>query len=310
MSHADYVLITAAKNEEEYIERTLASVVAQTVLPRRWVIVSDGSTDRTDEIVSSYAERYPFISLLRRESGQHCFGSMVHSALAALDELRDEPYDFFGNLDADIELPCDYYEQLLDRFADDDQLGLVGGTRSDLINGQFVPIKFNELSIGGAYQFFRRACYEDIGGFIPLDLGGVDTVAGIMARERGWGVKTFADIEVRHYRPTGIARGNIIRAGYKTGKMRYLVGYHPIFEFARSLRIESPKGMVHKICEIAGFTVAALQGHKRQVSDEMVTFLRAEQMARLKQMLLKFHDPATGKQSHLQRTDRRSMSKF
>ena len=293
MSAMEYVLITPAKNEEQFIEKTLQSVVAQTVLPQRWVIVSDGSTDRTDEIVSDYAERYPFIKLLRRESSEHSFRSMVQSALAALDDVRDVPYEFFGNLDADIELPPDYYERLLERFAEDDKLGLTGGTRSvDLVKGEFVKVRFTEHSIGGAYQVFRRACYEEIGGFIPLELGGVDTVAEVMARHHGWRVRAFEDIEVLHYRPTGTAEGNLLRLGYRAGKKRFLMGYHPLFECAKLMRVRHLRDVLHNLSEFAGYSASALRGLDRQVPDAVVEYLQAEQLGRLNQMVFRFRDPS------------------
>jgi len=295
VADTSYVLVTPAKNEEDYIEKTLASVVSQSILPRRWVIVSDGSTDRTDEIVAQYAARHNFIRLVRRESGGHSFGSKVHAFRVGCEELHDVSYDFIGNLDADIELPNDYYEHLFRRFADDDQLGLSGGTRLDLIDGNFVKIRFTELDIGGAYQLFRRECYEEIGGYMPLEMGGVDTVAGIMSRYRGWRVRGFPDIVVRHCRPTGIAQGNVVRLGFRTGMKRFLIGYHPLFECAKLMRVRQPIDMVHNFCELAGFTVASVRGFKRQVPDAMVKYLRAEQLGRLKQIALHFHDPASGK---------------
>lgn len=300
MTNMKYVLVTPAKNEEDYIEKTLASVVAQTVLPQRWVIVSDGSTDRTDQIVTRYAERHSFIRLVRRESGGHSFGSKVHAFRAGYEKLDDVSYDFIGNLDADIELPNDYYERLFRRFADDDQLGLSGGTRLDLYDGKFVQIRFAELDIGGAYQLFRRECYEDIGGYMPLEMGGVDTVAGIMARYRGWRVRGFPDIVVRHYRPTGIAQGNVIRLGYRTGMKRFLIGYHPLFECTKLVRVRRPRNFMHNLSELVGYTVAAIRGLKREVPDGMVAYLRAEQMGRLMQVASHLRNPMLTSKSNVQ----------
>ena len=294
MASMNYALVTPAKNEEEYIEKTLNSVVTQTILPRQWVIVSDGSTDRTDEIALRYAELHDFIQLVRRESHGHCFASKVHAFRTGYGELHNIAYDFIGNLDADIELPNDYYERLLASFSDDETLGLAGGTQSDLHNGRFVKIRFNELDIGGGYQLFRRACYEDIGGYLPLEMGCEDTVAGAMARYRGWRVRAFPDIVVRHYRPTGTAQGNVFRTGFRAGKSRYLIGYHPLFECVKLMRVGHPIKMVHNLCELAGFASAALRGYKRQIPDAVVDYLQAEQLGRLKHVALHFHDPASG----------------
>ena len=294
MDNMNYALITPAKNEEDHIEKTLASVTAQSILPRRWVIVSDGSTDRTDQIVARYAKRHDFIRLLRRESGSYCFGSKVHAIRAGYSELHDLSFDFIGNLDADIELPANYYERLLHHFAEDARLGLTGGAQHDLRNGKFVRVRFNELNIGGAYQLFRRTCYEDIEGYMPLEMGGEDTIAGIMARHRGWRVQAFPDIKVLHYRPAGASQGNLIRVGFRNGKRNFLMGYHPLFEIVRLMRVERPTQILHNVSELVGFTTSAARGFKRQVSQDVVDYLRAEQLSRLKHTFLRGHDPASG----------------
>ncbi|TWT93634.1 glycosyltransferase [Neorhodopirellula pilleata] len=290
----NYALVTPAKNEEAFIEKALKSVVAQTVLPLRWVIVNDGSTDRTSEIVTSYQQRFPFIRLVNRESGQHCFGSKVNAFRAGYAELEDVSFDFIGNLDADIELPCDYYERLLAGFADDAKLGLSGGTRYDLCNGEFVKIRFSEFSIGGAYQLFRRECFDAIGGYLPLEMGGEDLMACVMARQFGWRVCTREDILVHHYRSTGTAQGSQMRLGFRTGKKNFLLGYHPVFECIKLMRITRVGDLRDHLSEFAGFVVAAMQGGTRQVPNETVKFLRTEQLDRLKQTVLRFRDPASG----------------
>ncbi|MFK7849085.1 MAG: glycosyltransferase family 2 protein [Rhodothermales bacterium] len=292
MNEKRYVLVTPAKNEADFIEKTLASVVKQTIKPVKWVVVSDGSTDRTDEIVRQYAEEHDFVTLVRRDSATRHFGNKVHAFRAGYAALGDIAYDFVGNLDADIELPPDYYERILDKFIQDPKLGLAGGTRFDFCDGAFVKVHCARNSVGGPFQLFRRSCYEAFGGYIPLELGGIDAVAEIMVRQHGWRVSSFTDIIAHHYRCTGTAKGNIYQAAYRGGKKLYVIGYHPLFELVKLMRVRSVKGAIANLYELAGYTKAALFRFKRQVPDEFVQYLRKEQVGRLKHMFMLRKDPA------------------
>ena len=293
-----YVLITPARNEAAYIEKTLASIVTQTVRPAMWVIVSDGSTDATDAIVSSYAERHPFITLLRREAdNERNFGSKVRAFRAGYDLARAVPHDFVGNLDADIELPADYYEQMLFRFAHNPQLGLAGGIRFDFCDGAFVLVDCARNSVGGPYQFFRRACYDAIGGYTPLPRGGIDAVAEIMARQHGWIVRSFPEITARHYRCTGTAKGNVFQAAYRSGMKEYVLGYDPFFELVRCAGLaRSARGAGLAICQAAGYARAAIGRFERPLPTAFVDYLRSEQRARLRHVLTLRSDPASREQ--------------
>ncbi|MDZ4700265.1 MAG: glycosyltransferase family A protein [Rhodothermales bacterium] len=293
-----YVLVTPARNEAAYIEKTLTSVVNQTVLPARWVIVSDGSTDATDAIVSSFAARYPFITLLRREADkERNFGSKVLAFRAGYEQAREAPHDFVGNLDADIELPADYYEQMLFRFARNPRLGLAGGIRFDFCDGAFVLVDCARNSVGGPYQFFRRSCYDAIGGYTPLPRGGIDAVAEIMARQHGWTVRSFPEVKAHHYRCTGTAKGNVFQAAYRSGMKEYVLGYDPFFELFRCAgQARSLRGVGLGVCQAAGYARAAAGRFERPLPTAFVDYLRSEQRARLRHVLTLRADPASREQ--------------
>jgi glycosyltransferase involved in cell wall biosynthesis len=284
-----YVLITAARNEEAYIEKAIHSVIAQTILPAKWVIVSDGSTDRTDEIVSQYADRYDFILLLRRSADQRRnYGSKAKSFKLAYKQLTGLDFDFVGNLDADVSFGPTYYETCLAKFDANERLGIVGAVRFDLCDEQFRKINAARNSAGGPTQMFRRQCYEDIGGYLPLQFGGLDTVAETMARMHGWQVETFSDLEIVHYRPTGTAGGGMLRAKFKAGILAYSVGYHPLFEVGRcAFRLFERPLIIGSLSLLAGYCWAALNRYERQVPNSFVHYLRTEQFARLRSAL--FH---------------------
>jgi glycosyltransferase involved in cell wall biosynthesis len=277
-----YVLLTAAFNEEAYIAETIKSVLAQLVLPRIWVIVSDGSTDRTDKIIERYANRHSFIRLIRREKDQNRgFASKVFALRIGLQTLALETIPFIGILDADISLDPSYYRDLLKKFEEDPTLGLAGGWYSEKVDGEFRMSQGNNTSsVPGAIQVFRRKCYEDIGGLLPIEYGGEDWYAEIMARKYGWRVRSFSELTARHLRETGTA-GSSLRYCYQQGIADFSLGSHPMFELAKlARRIVWRPYVVGALARLSGFLLAHFYG-KRMVPPDFVAFLRKEQMARL-----------------------------
>src|ERR1017187_8419322 len=198
-----FVLASAAYNEDKYIEKLMQSVVNGTRRPLRWVIVSDGSTDRTDEIVKQYAARYEFIRLHRiTEDHPRNFAAQAIAINTGFGLLRDLEFDFIGNLDADITLEPTYFDALLDRFEKDSRLGVAGGYIWEEDGGQFRCRKTNSpRSVAHAVQLFRRKCLNDVGGaYIPLPYGGPDWYAEIKARMHDWEVRSFPELKVYHHR--------------------------------------------------------------------------------------------------------------
>lgn len=282
-AHRRYVLITAAYNEGQYIEKTINSVLEQRVLPAKWVIVSDGSTDGTDDIVQTYASGYKFIQFIRREKdGNKGFASKVFALAAGLKSLTSIDYGYLGHLDADITFSASYFGNLLDRFEMDPHLGIAGGLIYEGHNGRFLPRRSNSLrSVAGAVQMFRRECYEDIGGFIPLIYGGEDWYAEIAARMNGWHVSSFPELPVLHLRPGGRANG-FVRYAFRQGFMDYSLGSHPLFELVKlAKRVPCRPFLMGAVIRLAGYISACCQREARVVSPQFVSFLRREQMSRL-----------------------------
>ena len=287
-----YVIITTARNEEAYIEKTIQSVIAQTVLPKKWVIVSDGSTDRTDEIVKQYETNHDFIQLLRKESDMdRNFGSKVYAIRAGVEQLNANAieYDFIGNLDADVSLEPDYYERTLAKFDENCKLGIAGGIVivHDSYKGKIYKQRFyNTGSVSGAIQTFRRQCFEDIGGYTPLKTGGVDTVAEVTARMHGWQTRTFLEIVVLHHRQAGTEGSNILAAMFRQGYRDAMFGNHPIYHMANcAYRMFERPYCVGGILRMCGYVWASLKREKRDVSDDFVKYIRCEQMHKLGSLL-------------------------
>ena len=278
-----YVLITAARNEERFIGITLDAVVQQTVKPVRWMIVSDGSTDRTDDIVAAFAEKHDFIKLVRREHGSgRDFGAKAMAFDMGYRLLKGVPHEYVGNLDSDVSFGTDFYEQILQCFEADSRLGLAGGVRYDLMGGSFQAVKAAENSVGGPFQTFRRQCFEDIGGYRALPCGGIDSVAETMARMHGWKVRSFPHIKAYHHRCTGTAETGYLRSRFKAGVRDYLLGYHPLFETLRIIRRSlEPPVIVGSSFWLSGFIWAAMKQMPRPVPDDFVRYLRSEQKRRM-----------------------------
>lgn len=280
-----YVLITPARNEEAYIEKTITSVIAQSILPKKWVIVSDGSTDRTDQIVKRYDRAHDFIKLVHREGHvARNFASKVHAIQEGVDRLNRTKYAFLGNLDADVSFEPTYYERVLGEFREDPKLGIAGGILFEPCHGKWVAQRTStSWSVSGPIQMFRRQCYEDIGGFIPLKEGGEDAVAEVMARMRGWKVKAFANIPVRHHRNTGTATGSVLCATFRQGKMERRIGYHPLFEIAKCLsRIRERPYLLGSAFRLSGYCWSFLRRERPVLPADVTAYLRGEHLERLK----------------------------
>jgi len=279
-----YVLVTPARNEAPYIQATLESVVSQTILPRRWVIVSDGSSDDTDEIIGRYAKRYSFIDFVRRETQRRRdFASKVHAFNLGFSRLDGLNYGFVGNQDADCSFGRDYYEQVLSMFAANECLGIAGGVYYECVGGSWLPQRTNtSWSVTGGIQLFRRECYEDVGGYLPLSQGGVDSAAEVMARLHGWEVRGNRALVVFHHRRTGCAKGGIWKARFVEGRQEYLLGYLLRFEVLKQLcRITERPLLSGSVIKLAGYLSLWFVNAKRCLPDNAVRFLQQEQKGRI-----------------------------
>jgi poly-beta-1,6-N-acetyl-D-glucosamine synthase len=288
MSHDSYVLVTAAYNEESFIEETIQSVVQQTHRPQRWVIVSDASTDRTAEIVARYADSTDFIELLEiTEDHPRNFAAQVNAINAGVAKLKSLNYQFIGNLDADVSFEPDYFARLLGKFENNARLGLAGGFVYDkCADGEFRNRTWNSVnSVAHAVQLFRRSCFEMTGAYVALPYGGPDSHAETTARMKGWEVESFTDLVVFHHRPTGTA-GGLMKSLLRQGKMDYSLGYLPLFEVLRMAgRMSSKPYVLGALTRLAGFVGSYWRGDKRAVTPEFMEFLRSEQRSRLRGLL-------------------------
>lgn len=284
-----YVLVTAAKNEQAYIEKTLDSVVNQTVLPQRWIIVSDGSTDRTDDIVSDYARRYPWIELMRMpERNDRDFSGKAVSFNSGYQRIKQIPHQAVGSLDADLSFSADYFSFLLEKFESDPGLGVAGTPFSE--GGETYDYRFSSPDyVSGACQLFRRECFDQIGGYVPVKGGGIDVIAVMTARLNGWRARTFTDKVCIHHRPMSSANHkDKLMASFKLGQRAYRVGFHPVWQVFRSIYQMTRKPyLTGGLALFFGYFSSMLRRAERPISRELMEFQRRDQMRRLREFFFR-----------------------
>ena len=286
-----YALITPARNEEALIGNTIASVVAQTVLPVRWVIVSDGSTDHTDEIVKASAAHHDWIELVRMpEHRDRQFAGKANAFNAGYDRLKHLQFDLVANLDADITFASTYFEFLVGCFAKFPQLGVAG---TPFVEDPDRPDRHtyahggaNIDHVSGACQVFRRECFHAVGGYAPIKGGAIDWIAVTTARMKGWKTRTFVEKVCFHHRKIGTGSSGQLMARFHYGRKAHYVGGHPLWEVLRGMfQMRRPPFVLGGLYFVAGYLWAALIRMERPVSRELMAFHRREQMTRLKRLL-------------------------
>ncbi len=283
----NYVLITSARNEEAFIGKTLDSVVGQTVLPECWVIVDDGSTDDTAEIVERYAARYPWIELVRLPQRQNRnFAAKVHAFNAGFERVHALEFEAIGNLDADISFGPDQFEFLLQKLIEDPSLGVTGTAYSEEGFDSTKDSFESENSVHGACQVFRRECFSDIGGYLPSRAGGIDWIAVTTARMKGWKTRNFPERRFRHHRRMGTAERGAVGAMFFYGEKDYYLGGSFTWQLFRvAYRMTKRPLLVGGLALLSGFCWAALRRVERPVASDLMRFHRREQMTKLKGIL-------------------------
>ena len=277
----DYCLISPARNEAQFIRKTLDSVLAQTVLPKRWIIIDDGSTDETPDILAEYAAKYDLIEVhTRANRGRRALGGAVVEVFnSGLELLADEPVDFVCKLDVDLVLPPRYFERLIEEMRADERLGSVSGKpyfwlgeegRSELKSERIA----DDVSVG-ASKFYRRAFLDDIGGLVKgLIWDGVDCYRGRML---GWRSKSIDDPELRfiHLRPMGSSDRGIFTGRMRLGEGYWFIGAAPLFVFATALyRVTHKPAVIGSLATLWGYARAWLKGAPRYEDPEFRRFLR------------------------------------
>ncbi len=224
----NYVIISPVKDEENYIEKTIHAVLNQTIRPSRWIIVDDGSQDKTPSIVARYRQKFPWIVTLRlvRDANRQPGWGVIQAFAAGYESLRELDFDFIVKLDCDLDLPPNYFEQLIAKFHEDKRLGVASGVYLENRGGKWFPVKMPDYHAAGASKVVRVKCFADIGGFVPSR--GWDTIDEIRAQMRGWKTRHFEDLQFRHLKNEGLGIG-LLRTHWMLGEIYYLTGGGNLF---------------------------------------------------------------------------------
>lgn len=276
-----YVVITPARDEARHIAETIMSVVHQAARPVEWVIVDDGSTDGTGEIIDRFVAQHSWITAVHRPNRgarENNIGA-IEAFCDGYRALKSSDWDFLVNLDADLSMATDYFDRCLDEFRKDPALGIGGGLLYHLENG-VVRMETGPLfHVRGATKIYRRACWEAMGG---LRLGpGWDTIDELKANMLGWQTRYFPNVKAQHLRPTGAAEG-AWRDTVKNGQAEYFSGYHPLFMLVKCLKraIQRPY-IIGAAGLFWGFACAYLKRSPKVEDRALIDYVRKQQMRRL-----------------------------
>lgn len=285
MNQRDYAVISPVRDEEEYLQRTIDSMISQTVPPSKWIIVDDGSTDDTHRIASRAAREHDWIRVHRRaDRGERKVGKGVMEAfydgmsLVCLDD-----YEYVCKLDGDLQFGPTYYERLLEKLEADPRLGTASGKSWIRVGNRLVPERTGDDFSQGQCKLYRIACFREIGGFVrEVMWDGIDCHR---CRMRGWKARSFSDEELRfiHLRPMGSSFRSIIHGRLRWGRGQYFMGTHPLYAMAiMAYRLFERPFVVGGLCILAGYVGAALRGMKRYDDLEFRRHLHRWQLARLR----------------------------
>ncbi len=227
-----YVVVTPVRDEERFIGDTLASMLSQTHKPLRWVIVDDGSTDRTPEILRAGTAGLNWVTVVSTNSKRRHLGSAEVLAFErGLHEIAPElPYAYVVKLDGDLRLPIDYFQRLLTRMSMRERCGIASGVYCEDTGSGWLPVRMPPYHAAGASKTVRRECFEAIGGFVARK--GWDTVDEIRAGLLGWETGHFDDIRFEHLKPEGLAMG-ALRTHRFHGEIYYQTGGGAVFLLAK-----------------------------------------------------------------------------
>lgn len=271
-----YSIVTPARNEEATLNLAVESVVNQTIKPGKWIILNDASTDRTGEILDSYAEKHDWIEVIHVEKKVKTYAGIQQKLEMAFKKIDLNENEFIGKLDSDIVLNPTYYEDIMEKFHKNPKLGIAAGILYHIAKNKEVIERNPPRHVRGGLIFYRVQCWKDIGGMDPTPE--YDTIDGVKASMLGWETRCFEEIKARHLRPTSHYNT------YALGKAAYMIGYHPLFLISKSLRymVTEKPYLFGGLAMSFGFLRCYIDKTERTIKDEkFIKYLRRQQMERL-----------------------------
>jgi glycosyltransferase involved in cell wall biosynthesis len=277
-----YVIVTPVRDEEKFVSATVEAVCRQTVRPVEWVIVNDGSTDRTGEILDAHAAQFPWIRVVHRPNRgfRKSGGGVVEAFYDGYRTLRSDDWEFIVKLDGDLTFSPDYFEKCFATFQREPKLGIGGGEIYHNLAGGMTLESNPKFHVRGATKIYRRPCWDAIGGLWPAP--GWDTIDEVKANMLGWATRSFPELPLHHHRLTGTADG-LVRDRIKHGVACYVSGYHPLFVGSKCVyRLFRKPYVIGSAAIWYGFVKAYLTNTPRVNDAGLITYLRQQQMKRLR----------------------------
>lgn len=276
-----YVIVSPVRNEEEYIEKTILSVINQTIPPSEYIIVNDGSTDATRAIAEQYEKKHDWIKIIDRPPKEHSpGGGVVDAFYEGFNTIKVLDWEYVVKLDGDLEFNKDYFQSLIQYFEQNPKLGMASGTTYLIKKGKLVMDVIPEDHVRGPAKMYKRACWEDIGG-LPSVLGW-DTLDELKAQVLGWETRSYKDLVLIHFKPVGYKQKKIIKRELKAGERQHYLGYLPAFAVIRAFyRMFQRPFFIAGLLNLFGFLGASI-GNVSQIEDkEIISHLRHKQKQRL-----------------------------
>lgn len=276
-----YVIITPVRDEEAFIEKTLHSVVSQTVLPVEWIIVDDGSSDLTGNIVDKYVAEYSWIQVVHRDNRgfRSAGGGVIEAFYAGYTAMKEKEWNFIVKLDGDLSFDADYFGNIFRHFHRCQDIGIGGGLIHNVVDSSLFVEQHPLFHVRGATKVYKRECWDAIGGLLLAP--GWDTLDEVKANMLGWKSRTFVDLKVIHYRYTGAADGQW-RSCVKYGRANHISGYHPLFMVLKCLRraFKAPV-LFGSIGILYGYMSGYFKGIPQVNDRELIAYLRKQQLNKI-----------------------------
>ncbi len=289
---AAVAVITPCLNEESTLAALVSSIAEQSHPPSRWIIVDDGSTDGSVDLARSLTAGLPWaevIALSADSNGDRNFSKKARAVNTGYERMQQDGVtpDFIACVDADVELPSDFFEVAVQKFDDDSELGVTGGRFLHPVNGELKVRKEHDAHVPGPAQVFRRETFDAIGGYLELRHGGIDTVANYLARREGWTTSTFDDLTFTHARQMGTGGGrSLMRAAYQLGQQDWDLGTLPEFEALKVVKdLREEPIVIGSLLRAVGYLISVVRRRDRSTPPDVQSFIRAEQRARLEELL-------------------------
>ena len=277
-----YVVVTAVRDEEKYLQKTYESVSTQTILPEEWVIVNDGSSDRTGELIDGYTRVHPWIQMvhLGNRGYRKAGAGVVEAFYEGYGALKTKKFDFIVKLDGDLMFEKDYFENCFRKFQDRPNLGIGGGVIYHWADGGVYELEETpRFHVRGATKIYRKACWDAIGGMRRLT--GWDTIDEVKANMLGWETESFSDLRLIQLRKTGMAYG-IWGNNVKNGMANNIIGYHPLFMLFKCIRRLFKKPfIIGSIGLMYGYLLGYIKRVEREEDNDFKKYIRGQQIRRL-----------------------------